>query len=55
MIVVGPIFTLLVLIGIAALFVWMVGRSALENLDQRFASGEIDRAKYEAQRKRIGR
>ncbi len=64
MMIIGPIFTLLVLIGIAAIFVWgadwasgghdLNRRSALETLDRRFASGEIDRAEYEAKRKLIG-
>jgi putative membrane protein len=64
MIIVGPIFTLLVLIGIAAVIVWIadwasgghdISRgSALKTLDQRFARGEIDRAEYEAKRQLIG-
>ncbi len=64
MIIVGPIFTLLVVIGIAAIFVWVADwasgghdlnrRSALKTLDQRFARGEIDRAEYEAKRQLLG-
>jgi putative membrane protein len=63
MIIIGPIFTLLVLIAIAAIFVWIADwvsggsdigrRSALETLDRRFANGEIDRAEYEAKYKLI--
>ncbi len=64
-IIVGPIFTLLFLIGIAAIFVWLADwasggrdlisrRRALENLNQRFARGEIDTADYEAKRQLIG-
>jgi VanZ family protein len=52
MIVPGPVFAMLALIGL----VWMVDRafggsqprrSALEILDERFAKGEIDRTEYE--------
>ncbi len=58
------ILALLFLIGIAVIFVWLADwasggrdlgrRSALENLNQRLARGEIDRAEYEAKRKLIG-
>ncbi len=62
--IVGPIFILLVLIGIAAVIVWIADwasggrdlsrRSALEILDQRFANGEINRSEYEEKRKLLG-
>ncbi len=61
MIIVGSIFTLLLYIGIAAIFIrmadWASGggeisrRSELGTLDQRLANGEIDRAEYEAKYK----
>jgi len=62
MIVAGPIFGMLALIGLVAIFVWMVDwvsgggqrrRSALDILDERFARGEIDRTEYEEKRKLI--
>lgn len=58
----GPIIALLALIGLVAIFVWIVDwasgggerrRSALDILDERFAKGEIDRAEYEEKRKLI--
>jgi putative membrane protein len=59
----GPIIAVLALIGLVAIFVWMVDwaaggrgrrRSALDILDERFARGEIDRTEYEEKRKIIG-
>ncbi len=61
--IVGPIFALLALIGLVAIFVWMVQwasgggerrRTALEILDERFARGEIDKSDYEEMRTLIG-
>ncbi len=63
MIIAGPIFAMLALIGLVAIFVFMVDwasgggqrrrRSALDILDERFAKGEIDRTEYEEKRKLI--
>lgn len=62
MLVLGPIFAMLALIGLVAIFVWMVDRasgggqfrrSALGILGERFAKGEIDRTEYEEKRKLI--
>ena len=62
MIIPGPIFAMLALIGLVAIFVFMVDwasgggqrrRSALDILDERFAKGEIDRTEYEEKRKLI--
>jgi len=62
MIVAGPIFAMLALIGLVAIFVWMVDRgssggqlrrSALDILGERLARGEIDRTEYEEKRKLI--
>jgi putative membrane protein len=60
----GPIVVVLALIGLVAIFVWMVDwasgggqprRGALDILDERFANGEIDRAEYEGKRNLIRR
>jgi putative membrane protein len=62
MILTGPIFAMLALISLVAIFVWMVDRasgggqlrrSALDILGERFARGEIDRTEYEEKRKLI--
>ena len=62
MIVPGPLLAMLALIGLVAIFVWMVDRasgrgqlrrSALDILGERFARGEIDRTEYEEKRKLI--
>ncbi len=61
--IVGPIFAALALIGLVAIFVWMVQwasgggerrRTALEILDERFARGEIDKSEYQDMRQLIG-
>ena len=69
--IVGPIFMLLAVIGIMAIFVWLVrwathgypfrdggpgrGHAALDILEERFAKGEIDKAEFEEKRKLLGR
>ena len=62
MLVLGPIFAMLALIALVAIFVWMVDRAsggkqpkrtALDILDERFAKNEIDRTEYEEKRKLI--
>jgi len=62
MLVLGPIFAMLALIALVAIFVWMVDRAsggkqprriALDILDERFTKGEIDRTEYEEKRKLI--
>ena len=67
--IVGPIFVLLAIIGIMAIFVWLVrwathgypfrgggpGHAALDILEERFAKGEIDKAEFEERRKLLGR
>jgi len=59
----GLIMTLLVSVGLAAVIVWIadwasVGQrrlTALDVLNRRLASGEIERAEYDEKRKLIGR
>jgi putative membrane protein len=59
----GLIITLIVLVGIAAIIVWVADwtsggerrSTALDILNQRLARGEIDRAEYEEKRKLLGR
>ena len=59
----GVIFALLVFVGLAAIIVWVadwttVGKrrpTAVDILNRRLASGEIDRAEYEEKRKLLGR
>jgi uncharacterized membrane protein len=59
----GVIFALLVFVGLAAIIVWVadwttVGErraTAVDILNRRLASGEIDRAEYEEKRKLLGR
>jgi len=59
----GVIFALLVFVGLAAIIVWVadwttVGErrpTAVDILNRRLASGEIDRAEYEEKRKLRGR
>jgi uncharacterized membrane protein len=58
----GLIITLIVLVGLAAIIVWVADwtagvdrrSTALDILNQRLARGEIDRAEYEEKRKLIG-
>ncbi len=71
--VVGPIFVLLALVGLAAIFIWLVqlflrlvrlargwesprlrdryGRTALDVLEHRLATGEIDADEFEQKRR----
>jgi uncharacterized membrane protein len=59
----GPIITLIVFVGLAAIIVWVadwtsVGErrsTGLDILNRRLARGEIDRAEYEEKRKLLGR
>jgi len=60
---IGPILVLFAIVGIVATVVWLVQwasggnerrRTALEILDERFASGEIDEVEFEAKRKLLG-
>jgi len=58
----GLIVTLIVFVALAAIIVWIADwasgarrYTALAVLNQRFASGEIDRTEYEEKRKIIGR
>ena len=58
----GLIFSLIVFVALAAIIVWIADwasgarrYTALAVLNRRLASGEIDRAEYEANRKLIGR
>ena len=67
--IIGPIFMLLAIIGIMAIFVWLVRwathgypfrgggprHAALDILEERFAMGEIDKAEFEERRKLLGR
>jgi uncharacterized membrane protein len=59
----GLIITLIVLVGLAAIIVWVADwtsgvdrrSTALDILNQRLARGEIDRTEYDEKRKLIGR
>jgi putative membrane protein len=59
----GLIITLIVLVGMAAIIVWVADltsgserrSTALDILNQRLARGEIDRAEYEEKRRLLGR
>jgi uncharacterized membrane protein len=59
----GLIMTLLVSVGLAAVIVWIADwasagqrrLTALDVLNRRLASGEIERAEYDEKRKLIGR
>ena len=59
----GLITTLIVLVGLAAIIVWVADwtsgvdrrSTALDILNQRLARGEIDRTEYDEKRKLIGR
>jgi uncharacterized membrane protein len=57
----GLIITLIVLVGLAAIIVWVAdwtsvgGRraTALDILNRRLARGEIDRAEYDEEKRRL--
>ena len=58
----GLIILLIIFVGLAAIIVWVADwmsgarrSTAIAVLNQRLASGEIDRAEYEEKRKLIGR